>query len=228
MIRILESKQVGRLLARKAARFTEAEAVVRPILEAVRQRGDRALLEYARQFDRLERKSVRVPEPELRAAREALTPEFRAAVETAAANIRAYAERQMPREWTRPDQARPAARTDRAPARYRGRLHSRRPLSAALHADDDRDSGAGGGRAQHLRRLSAARWARSSARPTCWACTTYFRWAARRPSRPSPSAPAPCRAPTASSAPATSTSPPPRNCWPAKSASISSPVPPKS
>ena len=32
MIHILESKQVGRLLARKAARFTEAEAVVRPSL----------------------------------------------------------------------------------------------------------------------------------------------------------------------------------------------------
>jgi histidinol dehydrogenase len=88
------------LLARKATRFTEAEVVVRPILQAVRQRGDRALMEYARQFDRLERKSVRVPEAELRAARKKLTPEFRAAVETAAANIRAYAERQMPRAWT--------------------------------------------------------------------------------------------------------------------------------
>lgn len=100
MIRILETKQVGRLLARKAARFTEAEAVVRPILDAVRKRGDRALLEYARQFDHLTRKSVRVPEPELFAARQALTPQFRDAVETAAANIRAYAESQMPREWT--------------------------------------------------------------------------------------------------------------------------------
>jgi histidinol dehydrogenase len=100
VIRILESNQVGRLLARKAARFTEAEAVVRPILDAVRQRGDRALIEYARQLDRLQRKSVRVPEPELHAAREALKPEFRAAVETAAANIRAYAQRQMTREWT--------------------------------------------------------------------------------------------------------------------------------
>jgi len=99
VIRILESKQVGRLLARKAARFTEAEAVVRPILEGVRKRGDRALLEYARQFDRLDRKSVRVPELELRAARTALTPAFRGAVETAAENIRAYALRQMPREW---------------------------------------------------------------------------------------------------------------------------------
>lgn len=100
MIRILESIQVGRLLARKAARFTEAEAVVRPILDAVRQRGDRALMEYARRFDGLRRKSVRVPAAELRAAREGLSPQFRAAVETAAANIRAYAERQMPRQWT--------------------------------------------------------------------------------------------------------------------------------
>ena len=100
MIRILESKDVGRLLARKAARFTEAEAVVKPILDAVRKRGDRALLEYARQFDRLERKSVRVPETDLLAAQRGLEPVFAYAVTTASANIRAYAQRQMPREWT--------------------------------------------------------------------------------------------------------------------------------
>ena len=129
MIRILESKQVGRLLARKAARFTEAEAVVRPILDGVRKRGDRALMEYARQFDGLERKSVRVPEAELRAAREALAPEFRAAVETAAANIRAYAQRQMPREWTANLKPGLEARADRAPARHRGGLHPGGPLS---------------------------------------------------------------------------------------------------
>ena len=101
MIRILESAQVGRLLSRKAARFTEAEATVRPILEAVRRRGDRALMEYARKFDGLARKSVRVPEAELLAARDALSPEFRAATETAAANIREFARRQMPRERMR-------------------------------------------------------------------------------------------------------------------------------
>jgi histidinol dehydrogenase len=97
VIRILDSKQVGRLLARKAARFTEAEMVVRPILDAVRKRGDRALMEYARQFDGLDRKTVRVPEAELGAA--PVSKEFRDAVTTASANIRAYAERQMPREW---------------------------------------------------------------------------------------------------------------------------------
>jgi histidinol dehydrogenase len=99
VIRILNSKQVGRLLARKTARLAAAERVVRPILEAVRRRGDRALLEYARRFDGLERRSVRVPERELAAAANRLKPEFRKAVETAVANIRAYAERQMPREW---------------------------------------------------------------------------------------------------------------------------------
>ena len=96
MIRILPSTEVGRLLSRKAARFTEAEAVVRPILDAVRTRGDRALLEYARKFDAFEGRSVRVPLDEA----EPLAPAFRRAVRTAAANIRDFAKRQMPREWT--------------------------------------------------------------------------------------------------------------------------------
>ena len=100
VIRILETKQVGRLLARKAARLTEAEAVVRPILEAVRRRGDRALLEYARKFDGLERKSVRVPPGRTARAARGADARVPRAVETAAANIRAYAERQLPREWT--------------------------------------------------------------------------------------------------------------------------------
>jgi histidinol dehydrogenase len=100
VIRILEARQIGRLLARKTARLAEAEAVVRPILEAVRKRGDRALLDYARRFDGLERRSVRVPRKELGAAARGLSPEFRKAVKTAASNIRAYADRQMPREWT--------------------------------------------------------------------------------------------------------------------------------
>jgi len=96
-------------MARKAARLTEAEAVVRPILEAVRARGDRALLEYARKFDGLTRKTVRVPEAELESAFEKLSPEFLRAMQTAARNIRAFAERQMPREWSM--QLRPGLRS---------------------------------------------------------------------------------------------------------------------
>jgi histidinol dehydrogenase len=99
VIRILESKHIGRLLAHKAARLGEAEAVVRPILDDVRRRGDRALLEYARKFDGFTRRTVRVPERDLAAAQSQLAPAFRRAVRTAAANIRAYAQRQMPRPW---------------------------------------------------------------------------------------------------------------------------------
>ena len=98
MIRILASKQIQRLLARRTVRLSEAEAVVRPILEAVRKHGDKALLKYARKFDALERKSVRVPEREMQAACGQLTSGFREAVATASANIRAFAEMQMPVE----------------------------------------------------------------------------------------------------------------------------------
>lgn len=91
---------MGRVLARRAARMSEAEDVVRPILEAVRKTGDKGLLEYARKFDQLERKSVRVPAAELAAAADRLTPAFCSAVEISAANVRAYAEKQLPREYS--------------------------------------------------------------------------------------------------------------------------------
>ncbi len=97
MIRILESSEVGKLLARKAARFAGAEEIVRPILEAVRKRGDKALLEYARRFDQFDRKSVAVGAGELKAAAESLSPEFRSALSIASKNIRAFAKLQMPR-----------------------------------------------------------------------------------------------------------------------------------
>jgi histidinol dehydrogenase len=100
-MRILQAKDVGRLLKRRAARLAEAEDTVRPILEAVRRNGDRALMEYARKFDGFQGRSVRVPVSALRAAQRRLSKEFRRAVEEAAANIRAFAELQMPRNWTR-------------------------------------------------------------------------------------------------------------------------------
>ena len=100
MIRILDSKEMGRLLTRRTALLTEAEAAVRPILEAVRTRGDKGLMEYARRFDQFDRKSVLVPVDELKAAAERLSPDFRSAVEVVAANVRRFAERQMPKEYS--------------------------------------------------------------------------------------------------------------------------------
>jgi len=101
VIRIIKSEDSGALFARRAARMEAAEAVVRPILEDVRRRGDRALMEYARKFDGFARRTVCVSEEDLAAARRRLSPEFRRAVRTAAANIRDFARRQMPRPWMR-------------------------------------------------------------------------------------------------------------------------------
>ncbi len=51
MLRIVNLDQAQSFITRKAVRLAEAEQVVAPILEAVRERGDEAVLEYARKFD---------------------------------------------------------------------------------------------------------------------------------------------------------------------------------
>src|SRR5580698_8890028 len=101
LIRILFPTAMSGLLARRKARLTAAEAVVRPILEAVRTKGDKALLEYARRFDALDGKTVAVTAADLQRAGAGLAPEFRDAVEIAAANIRAFARMQLPVETLR-------------------------------------------------------------------------------------------------------------------------------
>lgn len=96
MVRILSSKDAGRLLKRRAARLDEAEAVVRPILGDVRRRGDAAVLEYARRFDGFEGRSVRVPRQTLEAAARGLSSEFRRALRASEKNVAAFARMQLP------------------------------------------------------------------------------------------------------------------------------------
>jgi histidinol dehydrogenase len=82
-------------VTRKAVRLSEAEAVVAPILEAVRSRGDEAVLEYARKFDGLEG-GLTVPTSDA-----PVSPQFQSALETAAKNVREYAALQLPHDtWT--------------------------------------------------------------------------------------------------------------------------------
>ena len=97
-LRILDLEQAQSFVTRKAVRLTEAEAVVAPILDAVRTRGDAALVEFAHKFDGLEGSDVRVAAADLAAAESRVSPEFQRAIEAAAANIREYAETQVPRE----------------------------------------------------------------------------------------------------------------------------------
>ena len=93
MIRMLTPRDAQSLIQRKTIRLEQAELAVMPILNDVRERGDAALLDYARKFDRFDGESVRLH------VIGSLEPEFRRAVEVAADNIRAYAQAQLPKEW---------------------------------------------------------------------------------------------------------------------------------
>ena len=75
----------------------EVEQAVTDILAAVRLRGDDAVLEYTRRFDRLDGAAVRDLElapAELKGAFDSLAPAQRSALETAAARVRSYHEAQ--------------------------------------------------------------------------------------------------------------------------------------
>jgi histidinol dehydrogenase len=98
MLRILPLQDAQSFITRKAIRLAEAEQTVAPILDAVRKRGDDAVLEFARKFDGLEGDQIAVSSFELRAAEARVSSEFRSALETAATNIREYAAIQLPRE----------------------------------------------------------------------------------------------------------------------------------
>jgi histidinol dehydrogenase len=95
MLKIVPWSEADEFVTRKAVRLSAAEAVVAPILEAVRSRGDEAVVEYARKFDGLEG-GLTVSTVDAR-----VSTKFQSALEVAAKNIREYAALQLPRDqWT--------------------------------------------------------------------------------------------------------------------------------
>jgi len=89
------------ILGRQQRIPSQVEETVRQVLEAVRRRGDEALAEYTEKFDRvkLRPEQFRVPAAALEQALEQLDPELRQAIEAAAANIRAFHQRQRVNSW---------------------------------------------------------------------------------------------------------------------------------
>ena len=102
-LRVLDAEDPGfaaaldRLIAFEAAQDPAIDAAVATIVADVRARGDAAVLEYTRRFDRLEAATVKALEiapPELEAAFGSLPAEQRSALAQAAARVRRYHERQ--------------------------------------------------------------------------------------------------------------------------------------
>jgi histidinol dehydrogenase len=86
---------------RGALNMGRVEPVVREILAEVKQRGDAALREYAGRFDSLGAdEALLVSREEMKAAWDATELKLQKAMSVAQANIRAFAEAQLPKEWT--------------------------------------------------------------------------------------------------------------------------------
>lgn len=105
LIRIFSGKSAAAMVRKIATRGTQLESLepqVARTIRDVRRNGDSALRRYAERWDHLTpNQSLRVPEPELTAAAASISPELRRALEQAAANIRRFAQWQMPRSFTR-------------------------------------------------------------------------------------------------------------------------------
>src|SRR5947209_14457488 len=96
----LDDSQRKRLLRRAETQIDELTERVRPIVQAVHERGDEALLEFTARFDRVQLtpNQLRVGHDEIEQAHRALDPSVYAAIQHAIRNVRTFHERQMPHE----------------------------------------------------------------------------------------------------------------------------------
>ncbi|SCY81169.1 histidinol dehydrogenase [Nitrosospira sp. Nl5] len=97
-----------KLLAFEDANDAAVDTTVTGILADIKKRGDEALLEYTRRFDRLDVASVaelEFPQNQLKQVLQRLPADQRNALEQAAGRVRAYHEKQLAQSWsyTEPD-----------------------------------------------------------------------------------------------------------------------------
>ncbi len=89
-----------RLLRRAELQIDELTERVRPIIQAVRERGDEALIEFTSRFDHVQLTSdqLRIKKDEIDHAYKLLDPSVKKAIEHAIQNVRTFHTRQMPQE----------------------------------------------------------------------------------------------------------------------------------
>lgn len=95
------------LLAFEETADEKLEATVAAILADVKKRGDAAVLEYTRRFDRLplaDAAAMKLPKAELKAAFDSLPDEQKVALEQAAQRVKSYHQKQLQTSWTYADE----------------------------------------------------------------------------------------------------------------------------
>jgi len=90
---------VERLAARSVVLDAELMSVVGSIIDDVRVRGDRALIDYTARFDKVELKQLRISEEELRGSAARVDERVLDALREAIRNVRAFHERQVEESW---------------------------------------------------------------------------------------------------------------------------------
>lgn len=104
----LTLRDIRRITKRDQAESEDIRKAVEAILADIEQRGDAAVREYTKRFDGVDLDSFLVSPEEIDDAVDIVGPDFMAILEEAAANIRAYHERQVEQTWI--DTFRPSVR----------------------------------------------------------------------------------------------------------------------
>jgi len=93
-------ERIAGLVARRSTAYEAALPASRRIVESMRRGGDAALMRHAAKLDGFSPQlSLRIPDDEIQRAWEETPTKIKQALKVAAKNIRAFAERQKPREW---------------------------------------------------------------------------------------------------------------------------------
>nr|WP_239475690.1 histidinol dehydrogenase [Megasphaera elsdenii] len=101
-------RDIRRITKRDQAESEDIRKAVEAILADIEQRGDAAVREYTKRFDGVDLDSFLVSPEEIDTAVDIVGPDFMAILKEAAANIRAYHERQVEQTWI--DTFRPGVR----------------------------------------------------------------------------------------------------------------------
>ncbi|MEW5903726.1 MAG: histidinol dehydrogenase [Pseudomonadota bacterium] len=99
--------RLSTLLAFEETADEKLEATVAAILADVKKRGDEAVLEYTRKFDRLplaDAAAMELPKAEMKAAFDSLPDEQKSALEQAAQRVKSYHQKQLQASWTYEDE----------------------------------------------------------------------------------------------------------------------------
>jgi histidinol dehydrogenase len=98
-LKIISPEEASKTFMKRAeADVAKAEKAAREVIDSVKLRGDRAVLEYTKRFDHIDLKAMEVGKSEIDGAYDTINKDLYAAIHRAYKNIKKFHEAQMPEE----------------------------------------------------------------------------------------------------------------------------------